>query len=149
MPIFIHLQSLIFGSLQAPAASPQLHSWFTTLCSIIKHEILALLGPSRVCKGQEAITIRSRKINMTTSKQQSKATTSSKRGRSSVEASSSKERATKPRYRASVACVACRDRRVRCVVPPGDKDCTPCKRSGIECVIKNDDERRRYAPRRL
>jgi hypothetical protein len=77
---------------------------------------------------------------------------SSKRGESSqtpVETSSIKDKATKPRHRASVACVTCRDRRIRCVVPPGDKECTPCKRSGVECVIKNDDERRRYAPEKI
>jgi len=28
-------------------------------------------------------------------------------------------------------------------VPPGDNECTQCKRSGVECIIKNDDERRR------
>ncbi|KAF2737727.1 hypothetical protein EJ04DRAFT_550446 [Polyplosphaeria fusca] len=49
----------------------------------------------------------------------------------------------KPRHRASVACASCRDRRIRCVVPPGEKECTQCKRSGVECIIKNDDERRR------
>ncbi|KAF2465280.1 uncharacterized protein BDR25DRAFT_239858 [Lindgomyces ingoldianus] len=49
----------------------------------------------------------------------------------------------KSRHRASVACASCRDRRIRCVVPPGQKECTQCKRSGVECVIKNDDERRR------
>jgi hypothetical protein len=32
---------------------------------------------------------------------------------------------------------------VKCVVPPGESECTQCKRSGIECIIKNDDERRR------
>ncbi|KAF2875894.1 hypothetical protein BDV95DRAFT_591316 [Massariosphaeria phaeospora] len=47
------------------------------------------------------------------------------------------------RYRASVACATCRDRRIRCVVPQGEKECTQCKRSGVKCIIKNDDERRR------
>ncbi|KAM0335549.1 hypothetical protein ACHAQA_000597 [Verticillium albo-atrum] len=47
------------------------------------------------------------------------------------------------RHRASVACASCRERRIRCVVPKGDNECTQCKRSGTECVIKNDDERRR------
>ncbi|KAB5584708.1 fungal-specific transcription factor domain-containing protein [Coniochaeta sp. 2T2.1] len=47
------------------------------------------------------------------------------------------------RHRASVACASCRDRRIRCVVPKGAQECTQCKRSGTECVIKNDDERRR------
>ncbi|KAI1291546.1 fungal-specific transcription factor domain-containing protein [Xylaria venustula] len=47
------------------------------------------------------------------------------------------------RHRASVACYSCRDRRIRCVVPKGASACTQCKRSGTECVIKMDDERRR------
>ncbi|KAG9235559.1 fungal-specific transcription factor domain-containing protein [Amylocarpus encephaloides] len=47
------------------------------------------------------------------------------------------------RHRASIACASCRDRRIRCVVPPGENECTQCKRSKTECVIKNDDERRR------
>ncbi|KAF1982586.1 hypothetical protein K402DRAFT_424510 [Aulographum hederae CBS 113979] len=55
--------------------------------------------------------------------------------------SSSKKQ--KSRHRASVACASCRDRRIRCVVPPGQAECTQCKRSGVQCVIKNDDERRR------
>lgn len=67
----------------------------------------------------------------------------------------------KCRHRASVACASCRDRRIRvccwsrevvgyshltrvqCVVPAGESECTQCKRSGIECIIRNDDERRR------
>jgi len=47
------------------------------------------------------------------------------------------------RHRASVACASCRDRRIRCVVPKGEIECTQCKRTGTECIIKNDDERRR------
>ncbi|KJR79860.1 fungal specific transcription factor domain-containing protein [Sporothrix schenckii 1099-18] len=47
------------------------------------------------------------------------------------------------RHRASVACASCRDRRIRCVVPKGEAECTQCKRAGTECIIKNDDERRR------
>ncbi|KAJ3579604.1 hypothetical protein NPX13_g969 [Xylaria arbuscula] len=47
------------------------------------------------------------------------------------------------RHRASVACYSCRDRRIRCVVPKGASECMQCKRSGTECVIKMDDERRR------
>ncbi|KAI1184101.1 fungal-specific transcription factor domain-containing protein [Nemania serpens] len=47
------------------------------------------------------------------------------------------------RHRASIACVSCRDRRIRCVVPKGGSGCIQCKRSGTECVIKMDDERRR------
>ncbi|KAK0912022.1 hypothetical protein LTR02_003129 [Friedmanniomyces endolithicus] len=49
----------------------------------------------------------------------------------------------KSRHRASVACSTCRARRIRCVVPAGDAECVQCKRAGQECVIKNDDERRR------
>lgn len=48
------------------------------------------------------------------------------------------------RHRASIACASCRERRIRCVVPDGSTECTQCKRSGTECIIKNDDERRRY-----
>ncbi|KAF4985548.1 hypothetical protein FDECE_16491 [Fusarium decemcellulare] len=47
------------------------------------------------------------------------------------------------RHRASVACASCRDRRIRCVVPKNQATCTACQRSGAECIIKNDDERRR------
>ncbi|KAM5342813.1 hypothetical protein ACJ41O_013779 [Fusarium nematophilum] len=47
------------------------------------------------------------------------------------------------RHRASVACASCRDRRIRCVVPKNQTACTACTRSGTECIIKNDDERRR------
>ncbi|KAF6823654.1 fungal specific transcription factor [Colletotrichum plurivorum] len=47
------------------------------------------------------------------------------------------------RHRASVACASCRDRRIRCVVPKGDSECVQCKKAGNECIIKNDDERRR------
>jgi hypothetical protein len=49
------------------------------------------------------------------------------------------------RHRASVACASCRDRRIRCVVPKNQNECTACAKSGAECIIKNDDERRRYA----
>ncbi|QDS70192.1 hypothetical protein FKW77_006514 [Venturia effusa] len=65
--------------------------------------------------------------------------------KASKEASTSTaaQKRQKSRHRASVACASCRDRRIRCVVPAGDSECTQCKRSGIECVIKNDDERRR------
>lgn len=78
---------------------------------------------------------------------------------STLDKPAAKEKSAKPRHRASVACASCRDRRIRvrqttrtqykllivlqCVVPPGQKECTQCKRSGVECVIKNDDERRR------
>ena len=51
------------------------------------------------------------------------------------------------RHRASVACASCRDRRIRCVVPKNQNECIACAKSGAECIIKNDDERRRYAPR--
>ncbi|KAK1752961.1 fungal-specific transcription factor [Echria macrotheca] len=47
------------------------------------------------------------------------------------------------RHRASVACASCRERRIRCVVPPGHTECAQCSRTGTECIIKNDDERRR------
>ncbi|KAI6781280.1 putative transcriptional regulatory protein -like protein [Emericellopsis cladophorae] len=47
------------------------------------------------------------------------------------------------RHRASVACASCRDRRIRCVVPSGQAECNQCRRAGTECIIKNDDERRR------
>jgi hypothetical protein len=47
------------------------------------------------------------------------------------------------RHRASVACASCRDRRIRCVVPQGQAECNQCRRTGTECIIKNDDERRR------
>ncbi|KAF9775722.1 hypothetical protein IL306_006155, partial [Fusarium sp. DS 682] len=47
------------------------------------------------------------------------------------------------RHRASVACVSCRDRRIRCVVLGNQTECTACSKSGTECIIKNDDERRR------
>lgn len=51
------------------------------------------------------------------------------------------------RHRASVACASCRDRRIRCVVPKNQNECVACAKSGAECIIKNDDERRRYAPK--
>ncbi|KAH7000004.1 fungal-specific transcription factor domain-containing protein [Ilyonectria destructans] len=47
------------------------------------------------------------------------------------------------RHRASVACASCRDRRIRCVVPKNHTICTACQRTGADCIIKNDDERRR------
>src|ERR1700744_3118429 len=49
----------------------------------------------------------------------------------------------KSRHRASVACATCRERRIRCVVPQGETECVQCRRAGTECIIKNDDERRR------
>ncbi|KAK3385399.1 fungal-specific transcription factor domain-containing protein [Podospora didyma] len=57
--------------------------------------------------------------------------------------SSHQSRKQQVRHRASVACASCRERRIRCVVPEGASECTQCKRSGAECIIKNDDERRR------
>ncbi|KAJ3948955.1 uncharacterized protein N0V96_000062 [Colletotrichum fioriniae] len=36
-----------------------------------------------------------------------------------------------------------RTNRIRCVVPKGESECVQCKKAGNECVIKNDDERRR------
>ncbi|KAI1334537.1 fungal-specific transcription factor domain-containing protein [Xylariaceae sp. FL0016] len=47
------------------------------------------------------------------------------------------------RHRASVACASCRDRRIRCIVKKGERECTACQRTSADCVIKNDDERRR------
>lgn len=52
-------------------------------------------------------------------------------------------KAQQVRHRASVACAACRDRRIRCVVPQGQSECNQCRRTATECIIKNDDERRR------
>ncbi|KAK8251139.1 fungal-specific transcription factor domain-containing protein [Phyllosticta capitalensis] len=52
-------------------------------------------------------------------------------------------KAQKARHRASIACASCRDRRIRCVINPGEKECVNCKRTGAACVIKNDDERRK------
>ncbi|USP76255.1 hypothetical protein yc1106_03529 [Curvularia clavata] len=75
--------------------------------------------------------------------QETKSKRDSKLDQSTPEKVPSKEKSTKPRHRASIACASCRDRRIRCVVPPGEKECTQCKRAGVECIIKNDDERRR------
>ncbi|KAK7534550.1 fungal-specific transcription factor domain-containing protein [Phyllosticta citricarpa] len=52
-------------------------------------------------------------------------------------------KAQKARHRASIACASCRDRRIRCVINPGEKECVNCKRTGATCIIKNDDERRK------
>ncbi|EPE06692.1 nitrogen assimilation transcription factor nit-4 [Ophiostoma piceae UAMH 11346] len=60
-----------------------------------------------------------------------------------VRGSASRTNKQQVRHRASVACASCRDRRIRCVVPKGESECTQCKRVGSECIIKNDDERRR------
>lgn len=54
-----------------------------------------------------------------------------------------KDKTPKPRHRASVACCACRERRTRCVVPPGQSQCTACEAVGQPCLIRNDDERRK------
>ncbi|EDU43337.1 Fungal-trans multi-domain protein [Pyrenophora tritici-repentis] len=78
-----------------------------------------------------------------TERQESQTRSDSQREQGTSGKSSSKEKSSKPRHRASVACASCRDRRIRCVVPSGEKECTQCKRSGVDCVIKNDDERRR------
>ncbi|KAL5340905.1 fungal-specific transcription factor domain-containing protein [Aspergillus crustosus] len=59
--------------------------------------------------------------------------------------SSGTDTSSKPRHRASVACVSCRERRTRCVVPTGQTSCTQCQEAGQECVIKNDDQRRKPA----
>jgi len=55
----------------------------------------------------------------------------------------SKDKQPKPRHRASVACCACRERRTRCVISPGASQCTACEAAGQQCLIKNDDERRK------
>ncbi|KAF1846269.1 uncharacterized protein K460DRAFT_339333 [Cucurbitaria berberidis CBS 394.84] len=83
------------------------------------------------------------KANEQTDSSDVKSASDSKQEKIPSEKGSAKEKSSKPRHRASVACASCRDRRIRCVVPPGEKDCTQCKRSGVDCVIKNDDERRR------
>lgn len=57
--------------------------------------------------------------------------------------SANQQPAKRPRHRASIACASCRDRRIRCVVRPGDTECFNCKRTGAECIIRNDDERRK------
>ncbi|KAL1841902.1 hypothetical protein VTJ49DRAFT_6424 [Mycothermus thermophilus] len=48
------------------------------------------------------------------------------------------------RHRASIACASCRERRIRCVVPEGETECSQCRRTGSTCIIKDDDERRRW-----
>ncbi|RDW65643.1 uncharacterized protein DSM5745_09382 [Aspergillus mulundensis] len=63
--------------------------------------------------------------------------------RQSDSSGSGNETSSKPRHRASVACVACRERRTRCVVQAGETSCTQCQESGQECIIKNDDQRRK------
>ncbi|RDW77744.1 Zn2 DNA-binding protein-1 [Coleophoma cylindrospora] len=64
--------------------------------------------------------------------------------KASIESGTAAKKPSGTRHRASIACASCRDRRIRCVVPPGERDCTQCKRSKTECIIRNDDERRRY-----
>lgn len=44
--------------------------------------------------------------------------------------------------RASQACVRCRERRSRCVMPSGAQACTRCVQHNLQCVVKHDDERR-------
>ncbi|KAJ5697829.1 hypothetical protein N7488_011513 [Penicillium malachiteum] len=56
---------------------------------------------------------------------------------------SSTDKTSKRRHRASVACVACRERRTRCVVQNGETSCSSCLELKQECVIKNDDQRRK------
>ncbi|KAL4985913.1 fungal-specific transcription factor domain-containing protein [Aspergillus falconensis] len=63
--------------------------------------------------------------------------------RQSDSSGSGNETSSKPRHRASVACVACRERRTRCVVQHGETACTQCQETGQECIIKNDDQRRK------
>ncbi|KIX91944.1 uncharacterized protein Z520_12333 [Fonsecaea multimorphosa CBS 102226] len=47
------------------------------------------------------------------------------------------------RTRASVACTGCRQKRIKCVTTAGNKVCNYCQDNGLECVFKNDDERKR------
>ncbi|KAF9888473.1 hypothetical protein FE257_008580 [Aspergillus nanangensis] len=49
----------------------------------------------------------------------------------------------KSRQRASVACHGCRERRTRCVVPAGSAICTHCYETGQQCIIRQDDRRRK------
>ncbi|KAL6230332.1 fungal-specific transcription factor domain-containing protein [Aspergillus navahoensis] len=65
--------------------------------------------------------------------------------RQSDSSGSGNETSAKPRHRASVACVACRERRTRCVLRPRQTACTQCQETGQECIIKNDDQRRKPA----
>ncbi|KAL4919154.1 hypothetical protein BDW62DRAFT_209889 [Aspergillus aurantiobrunneus] len=58
-------------------------------------------------------------------------------------AAPSQQDLSKPRHRASVACMACRERRTRCVIQNGQSSCTQCLETGQECIIKNDDQRRK------
>ncbi|KPI41135.1 putative transcriptional regulatory protein [Cyphellophora attinorum] len=60
-----------------------------------------------------------------------------------VENSALTEKREKPRHRASVACTSCREKRTRCVIPPGEEACTQCKLNNRECVVNHDDERRK------
>ncbi|KAH7628319.1 fungal-specific transcription factor domain-containing protein [Sordaria sp. MPI-SDFR-AT-0083] len=61
----------------------------------------------------------------------------------SLSSSKQQQQQQQVRHRASVACASCRERRIRCVVPDGESGCTQCKKTGAECIIRNDDERRR------
>ncbi|PVH95805.1 hypothetical protein DM02DRAFT_689316 [Periconia macrospinosa] len=45
-------------------------------------------------------------------------------GNSQSSSTSQPQKPQKSRHRASVACASCRDRRIRCVVPAGEKECT-------------------------
>ncbi|GME22539.1 nitrogen assimilation transcription factor nit-4 [Neofusicoccum parvum] len=58
-------------------------------------------------------------------------------------AAGSSSSSKRPRHRASIACASCRDRRIRCVVRPGESECLNCRRTGAGCIIRNDDERRK------
>lgn len=47
------------------------------------------------------------------------------------------------RNRASIACTACRSTRTKCFVDTGQNQCDRCRRQGIECIIRDDDGRRK------
>jgi hypothetical protein len=49
----------------------------------------------------------------------------------------------KKRAHASIACAACRTRRTKCIVGPGQSSCDRCLRRGQRCVIRDDDQRRK------
>lgn len=89
-------------------------------------------------------------VNMTSGKGDGKSATDETAGVAAQENVSHRTQSSRQankqqvRHRASVACASCRDRRIRCVVPKGESECVQCQKAGNECVIKNDDERRRY-----
>ncbi|OQV07870.1 Fungal specific transcription factor domain-containing protein [Cladophialophora immunda] len=44
--------------------------------------------------------------------------------------------------RATVACAACRHKKVKCVIREGEEACTSCRDHKLECIILNDDRRK-------